>query len=45
MRFLKKTAGKTSMDKIRNTTFRETLGTNPVLTTIEQEQLRWLGHG
>lgn len=33
------------MDKIRNTTFREILGTNPVpIITIEEGQNSWLGH-
>lgn len=44
MRFLRKIDGKNKLDKIRNEKFREKLGTKPVEITIEEGQLRWLGH-
>jgi uncharacterized protein YukE len=44
MRFLRRIEGKTRKDKIRNQIFRENLNIVPVETTIEQGQLRWLGH-
>lgn len=44
MRFLRKIQGKTRRDRIRNEVFREQLKIIPIQTTIEQSQIRWLGH-
>lgn len=44
MRFLRKIEGKTKKDRIRNEVFRKNLDIVPVAITVEQAQLRWLGH-
>ena len=44
MRFLRRVAGVTLLDRVRNTAIREDLGVEPLLLRIERSQLRWLGH-
>ena len=44
MRFLRGVAGVTRLDRIRNTSIRDSLGVEPLLLQIERSQLRWYGH-
>lgn len=44
MKYLRKVLGVTRMNKLRNSHIREQLKVQPVLTTIENCQLRWYGH-
>jgi hypothetical protein len=44
MRFLRRVAGFTRLDRVRNTIIRDTLSTEPLLLQIERSQLRWYGH-
>ena len=44
MRFLRKADNKTRRDRIRNTSIRKSLNVNPLLHTIQNQQLRWFGH-
>ena len=44
MKFLRKIAGKTRRDKVRNTKIRESLNTKTLLERIEKNRLRWYGH-
>lgn len=44
MKFLRTILGITRIDRIRNTTVREELGVESVLSAIEKAQLRWYGH-
>ena len=44
MRFLRRAAGLTLMDRVRSSTIRESLNIEPLLLHIEKSQLRWYGH-
>ena len=44
MRFLRRIAGLTLLDRIRSSDIRETLQVSPLLLWIERSQLKWLGH-
>ena len=44
MRFLRKIQGRSRKDKIRNEIYRKQLNIIPVEETVQQGQLRWLGH-
>ena len=44
MRFLRKIAGKTRHDRIRNDTIRESLNVESLILTVEKSQMRWLGN-
>ena len=44
MRYLRRTAGKTKLDRIRNINIREELKQTPLTKDIEDKQLRWYGH-
>ena len=44
MRFLRKIKSKTKRDRIRNEVFYRHLQIEPITVTIQQNQLRWLGH-
>ena len=44
MRFLRRIAGVSRIDRIRNTVIREALNIEPLLLMVERQQLRWYGH-
>ncbi|VDP02801.1 unnamed protein product [Soboliphyme baturini] len=44
MGFLRRVAGLTCLDMVRNSDIRKNLGIQPLLLQIEKSQLRWLGH-
>ena len=44
MRFLRRIAGVSRIDRIRNTDIREALNIEPLLLMVERQQLRWYGH-
>ena len=44
MKSLRKIAGHTRRDKIRNQTIREDMDITPVTETIETKTLKWFGH-
>ncbi|KAK3572192.1 hypothetical protein QTP86_025596, partial [Hemibagrus guttatus] len=44
MSFLRRVAGRSLRDRVRNSVTREELGVEPLLLHIERGQLRWLGH-
>lgn len=44
MRCLRRAAGVTIRDKIRNEVIREKVGTEPVLNFIQRQQLKWFAH-
>ena len=44
MRFLRGVAGITRLDRVRNSSIRNSLGIEPLLLQIERSQLRWFGH-
>ena len=44
MRYLRRTAGKTKLDRVRNINIREELKQTPLTRDIENKQLRWYGH-
>ena len=44
MKCLRKIAGHTRRDRIRNNVIREELGVTPIIETVEIKALKWLGH-
>jgi hypothetical protein len=40
-RFFRKIYGKTRIDRIRNSTFRENLKIKPTLQPVEERQMKW----
>lgn len=44
MKYLRRVAGKTRRDRIRNDTIRANLSTEPINNKIERNKLRWFGH-
>jgi hypothetical protein len=44
MKFLRRTVGKTRMDKWRNNRIREALNQEPILNYIERRSVQWYGH-
>ncbi|TWW77033.1 hypothetical protein D4764_12G0004230 [Takifugu flavidus] len=44
MSFLRRVAGLSLRDRVRNSAIWEKLGVEPVLLRIERSQMRWLGH-
>ncbi|XP_035685396.1 uncharacterized protein LOC118422000 [Branchiostoma floridae] len=44
MRVLRRAAGKTKRDRLRNEVVRELVGTKPVLQFIAKQRVQWFGH-
>ena len=44
MRCLRRAAGKTRRDHIRNETIRQMVGTKPVMEHVAQQRIKWFGH-
>lgn len=44
MRYLRKVVGKTRRDRVRNVNIRRELEQEPILSTLNQRQLKWFGH-
>jgi hypothetical protein len=44
MKYLRRTVNKTSRDRIRNQTIRNSLQLEPLSSYIERNQLHWYGH-
>lgn len=44
MKYLRGVKGITRRDKVRNETVRQELKVEPIIRTIERQQLKWLGH-
>ena len=44
MKYLRRVVDKTRMDRERNTKIREDLQIRPITQTIQEKQLKWIGH-
>ena len=44
MRCLRRAAGKTRLDRVRNEEIRKTVGVLPIIHHIEQQRIKWFGH-
>ena len=44
MKYLRKVKGITRRDRVRNEQVREELNIEPIISTIEKQQMKWLGH-